>query len=305
MNKILFLSGPTATGKTGLAIDLACEMIKKKNITCEIVNFDSMLFYKELSIGTARPSIHEQKGIPHHLVGIVSIRHSFNAFEFSRLAKEVIEKIFTEGKTPLLVGGSGFYLRALVKGMITSSPIPVTIKQSIYDQYVSQGIETFCEYLEKHDPESLKELHTNDHYRIIRAVEYHRTTGKKISQEKMMIDKENPYDFSINQHPDWVPLHLHIDIPKDKHLEIISQRVEQMLEAGMIEEVEQLLGDRTNLDVPGPSSCRLQGGCLLSHRNVTQRGTQGTNDYFHKTIGQSTTHFFQKNHTQNSIPRLI
>jgi len=227
MKKIVILSGPTATGKTSWAIKIA------KKFDAEVVNFDSLLFYKELTIGTAKPTAAEQDNVPHHLVDIRSIREPINAADFTLIAAPVIESIHRRNKLVLLVGGSGFYLQALVEGMWRSPTTPAEIESKSDALFADQGITPFLEVLEKHDRESFHRLHANDYYRVRRAVEHYWATGTAFSSAKDAFSPVAP--------PDWDLLHLHLDLPKEDHHALLVKRTELMLEQGLIQEVEGLL----------------------------------------------------------------
>ncbi|MBY0516851.1 MAG: tRNA (adenosine(37)-N6)-dimethylallyltransferase MiaA [Bacteriovoracaceae bacterium] len=227
MKKVIILSGPTASGKTSGAITLA------QKLQGEVVNFDSLLFYKELNIGTAKPTVEERKDIPHHLIDIKSISNPINAADFSALAKPVINEIHSRNKIPILTGGSGFYLQALVEGMWNSPTTPQEITERSDSLYSSEGIAPFIKVLSKEDRESFLRLHENDHYRIRRAVEHFWTHGTPFSIAKMAFTPIPP--------PEWALLHLYLDIPKEDHHKIIIQRTEEMIQRGLIDEVKHLL----------------------------------------------------------------
>jgi tRNA dimethylallyltransferase len=227
MSKVLVLSGPTATGKTGKAIQLA------QKFDLEIINFDSLLFYRELSIGTAKPSKTEQANVPHHLIDVCSISEPMNAADFAKMAAPIIEEIHQRKKNVLLVGGSGFYLQALLEGMWDSPTTPLEISQRSDELYVKEGIAPFLEALEKNDRESFHRLHANDHYRIRRAVEHFWAHHTPFSLQRNV--------FSPHQPPNWKVLHLHLDLPKEDHLKIIEERTHLMVKNGLINEVKSLL----------------------------------------------------------------
>jgi tRNA dimethylallyltransferase len=229
MKKIIIISGPTATGKSSLAIELA------QTINAEIVNFDSLLFYKELNIGTAKPSRVELLTTPHHLIDISSISSPLNAADFARQAQNIITSIHQNGLPVILVGGSGFYLQALVAGMWASSTVPLEVTQKSNLLYASEGIAPFRKILELEDPENFNRLHMNDHYRIRRAVEHFWTHAQPFSQSKEYFDQHKAITY------EWDMLHCYLDIPKEDHLHIIEKRTHKMIQDGLVHEVEQLL----------------------------------------------------------------
>lgn len=233
-NKLIIVSGATASGKTSISIDIAAKLPNSA-----VVNFDSLLFYKEISIGTAKPSLDERKCVPHYMIDIASISSPMNAADFIKMAQEQIEELFSEGKTVVLVGGSAFYLRALLKGMYESASPSDEIKNKIEKLFQDNGINAIAEYLKAHDPESLNNYHMNDHYRLMRAAIHFESTGTKISEQKQTLDQKNPYDLSTIIHP-WDILHLYLEIPKDKHFEIITARTKKMFKDGLMEEIEGL-----------------------------------------------------------------
>ncbi|MEE3079192.1 MAG: tRNA (adenosine(37)-N6)-dimethylallyltransferase MiaA [Bdellovibrionota bacterium] len=236
--KAIIISGATCTGKTDASIMIAKEL---NNHKFEIINFDSLLFYKEVNIGTAKPSSAELKAVKHHLININSIANEVNANIFIEQATEKLYEIAENEVTPILVGGSTFYLRALMKGMYESETITDEVKSFFKEIYDSKGISEIIEYLKVNDPESLKNLHKNDHYRLIRAAEHFKQTGQKISKQKEMFDAENPYDFSKHIHTNFDFLHLSMTIEKEQHWKLMEKRASKMIQSGLIEEVKTLL----------------------------------------------------------------
>jgi len=237
-NPLIIISGPTASGKTALSLFLAREFRNKFNKEVCIVNFDSLLFYKELNIGTAKPSLNELSEIQHKLVNIRSIKEPINSFEFVALALEEIHKAHLIGKIVFLVGGSGFYLRALFTDMYESRTPSPEIKNNLNERLKNEGIEPFLKILKDNDPESFKSLHRNDHYRIIRAVEHFLSTGTPISEQKQKSEKKNPYLLSST---DMSLFHCFLNPAKELHLKIIEDRTIKMLNEGLIEEVKNIL----------------------------------------------------------------
>lgn len=226
MKKVVLLTGPTASGKTSHSVSLA------HAIGGEIVNFDSLLFYRELTIGSAKPTVEERRGIPHHMVDVRSISEPMNASQFAIEAAPVIDEILGRKKPVILVGGSGFYARALLKGMYHSPTTPAEIRQRSDELYEKEGITPFRALLKEHDPENYRRLHENDHYRIRRAVAHWWTSGTPFSSEKESFTPSAS---------DWQVLNVHLDLPKDEHWKIIQARTEKMVEQGLIQEVQDLL----------------------------------------------------------------
>lgn len=238
---IIIISGPTASGKTSTSIRVAQYIQEKLNKTAAIINFDSLLFYKELSIGTAKPTEIEKQGIEHHMIDIRSITAPLNAADYCKAVIPLISKLQSEKKVIILVGGSGFYLRALIKGMYDSPKIDPLLQENIQLEYVQKGIGFIRDFLETYDLQSFKNLHENDHYRNIRAYEYYKSQNSPLSLEKEKINKQKPYDFSLTKFPDWNILHFYLDIERGLHQEIIKERTEQMIRDGLIKEVQETL----------------------------------------------------------------
>jgi len=233
--KVIIVSGPTATGKTDISIELA------RQFGGEVVNFDSLLLYKEITIGTAKPTPLEQGEIPHHMINVASISHPMNAAAYAKMALPIINQLLKNKKLVYLVGGSGFYLQALLQGMYDSPTTPKEISDRSDKLYQELGISPFLEILAQHDPATLNLYHANDHYRVRRAVEHFWNTASPLSEARSKKDEENQSRKQSNVHG-WDVLHLHLDVPKDEHSEIIKNRTKKMLHSGLIREVQDLLG---------------------------------------------------------------
>jgi tRNA dimethylallyltransferase len=164
-----------------------------------------------------------------------------NASQFIIEAKKIISGLHKNGHIPILVGGSGFYLRALIKGMYQCPSPSEQIVQANKELFEKEGIAPFLLQLKKIDPQSYSRLHPNDYYRIIRAIEFYQATNKPISEEKERLDSKDPYDFSKSQNLDWDIFHNYLDLPKDDHQLVIEKRTQKMIKDGLIEEVESLL----------------------------------------------------------------
>ncbi len=232
--KVIIISGPTASGKTDLAVELA------RKYGGEVVNFDSLLLYKEINIGTAKPTLEEQSSVPHHMLNVRSITDPMNAADYARQALPLIEKLLADKKLVYLVGGSGFYLQALLKGMYESETTPKEITLRSDELYEKSGIFPFLDILKENDPASLERYHSNDHYRVRRAVEHWWTTGNSLSSARVNKDQANENLNKPTIH-DWDLLHIYLDLPKEEHLKIIENRTDRMLASGLIEEIKSLL----------------------------------------------------------------
>lgn len=231
MKDVIIVSGPTATGKTKTSIEIA------KLKSYEVVNFDSLVFYHEITIGTAKPTQEEMQNIPHHLVGTHSITSPLNAADFQKEAVQIINDIHKRGVGVVLVGGSGFYLQTLLKGMYKGGSTPSEVTERSNKLYQESGIEPFRNILKESDIENFERYHENDHYRIRRAVEFFWTTGKPFSNERNKMDSYMGPAEKYN----WDIKHIHLDIDKDVHFEIIQKRTRSMIELGLIEEVKSLI----------------------------------------------------------------
>jgi tRNA dimethylallyltransferase len=242
--KVVIVSGPTASGKTNISIELA------RKFGGEIVNFDSLLLYKEITIGTAKPTINERGEIPHHMIDVASIAQPMNAAAYAKMALPVIHEIHARNKLVYLVGGSGFYLQALVQGMYDSPTTPPEILEKSENLYLAEGIRPFLDILQKEDLATYKRYHENDHYRVRRAVEHFWHTGIPLSLERERKDKENESREQSNVHG-WEILHIHLDVSKYEHIEIIKNRTIRMMKDGLIQEVKALTSQGfTGLEKP-------------------------------------------------------
>ncbi len=239
--KMFVVIGPTATFKTKTAIDIASFLKEKTNTSCEIINFDSLVFYKELSIGTAKPSSIEQGMVAHHMIDVASITSPITANDFASEANTIANNLHQTNRVPICVGGSGFYIRAMIKGMFETPKTSPDVQKKIEENFNLYGIEFFREILKENDFLSYQNLHCNDHYRIMRAVEFFWLTGRPISKEKENAKNNNANDLTTNDICGRENILIYLDLPKDEHLKIIDQRTKKMIDDGLITEVEGLL----------------------------------------------------------------
>ena len=219
-SKIILISGPTASGKSSFAVDLA------KKINGEIINADSMQVYKEFKILTARPTIKEQKKIKHHLFGFLSIKRKFSTGQWLKLANKKIKELQKRNKTPILVGGTGLYFQALTEGLVKIPKISIKKRKDIISHQKKLGQVSFYKKLIKLDPKINQIVNPNDIQRSIRAYEVKYFTGKSLvdwyKDTKSLFLKDN-----------FVKLYL--DCPKDLLLKRIIIRANKMLLNGILE----------------------------------------------------------------------
>lgn len=241
MRDVITFFGPTASGKTGLAIAMAKAILQELSRSVSIINFDSLLFYKGLDIGTAKPTLQERQGVPHYMIDVADPKDPLNAADYCHQALELINKL-PDNEVIFLVGGSGFYLRALIKGMFEEDQLDRAMQSKAQEYLETHGPELLWQRLKECDPESATLLHPNDHYRVTRAYDYFLMTGRPISTQRRKLQEQGPYDFTQTIHTDWRCLHLYLDLEKDKHLEIIQKRTWSMLEKGILQEVNDLMG---------------------------------------------------------------
>ncbi len=230
----LILSGPTASGKSSLALELAARM------GAEIVAMDSMTLYRGMDIGTAKPSQREREGIRHHLIDVLDPWESGNVAWWRSRAEECCADIQKRGKTPLLVGGTPFYLKAVMLGLFDSPPVDAELRQQLEEEARRDGPETFHTRLAAVDPIAAGRLHPNDVRRTVRAMEVWKLTGKPISAWQQQ-DWWGESKLPENTTTDGVPRCLVLEISREELYARINRRVEKMFEQGWIDEVRQLL----------------------------------------------------------------
>lgn len=223
---LVVLTGPTAVGKTKASIELA------KSIGGEIISADSMQVYRYMDIGSAKISKEEMEGIPHYLVDVLDPREDFHVVKFQEMAKDAMEKIYSHGHIPILVGGTGFYIQALVYDIdFTNNDEDTSIRQKLEAFADQEGPAALHERLRKVDPKSAELIHANNKKRVIRALEFFEQTGKPISEHNETEKaKESPYDFRYFVLTD----------DRQRLYNRIDQRVDLMIEKGLVEEVKGL-----------------------------------------------------------------
>ena len=228
MAKLIVIGGPTATGKTRLGVALA------HRLNGEVVSADSMQVYRDMAIGTARPTPEEMEGIPHHMLAVADPKESYSVARYVQQATACVEDILRRGKQPILVGGTGLYIDALCRGRTFSDHQPETgTRTRLQDRVTREGLPILWRELEQVDPESAARLHPNDQKRILRALEVWYDTGKTISQHNRETQALPPrYQTAtlLLTYRDRQDLYARID-----------QRVDQMMARGLAGEVRALL----------------------------------------------------------------
>lgn len=224
MERLLIICGATATGKTGLAVDCALKL------NSEVISADSQLVYKGLDIGTAKPTKEEMRGIKHHLIDVVDPRENFSVCDYCERALPIVERLLAENKTPIICGGTGFYINSVLYDLSYGNAAADLSVREKYEKFLNRyGKHALYEKLREVDPESCEKLHINDTKRVIRALEIFETSGSKKSMQKDNL--KSRYDYTA----------IAIDYPREELYARISERVDKMFADGLVEEVKKLL----------------------------------------------------------------
>ncbi|XPS84289.1 MiaA: tRNA delta(2)-isopentenylpyrophosphate transferase [Desulfosarcina variabilis str. Montpellier] len=224
--KIVIICGPTGAGKTGFAIDLA------RRFGAEIIGADSMQIYRYMDIGTAKPTASEQAAAVHHLIDVVDPDEDFDAAAYATMATTIIKKVIARGNIPLVVGGTGFYIKALLYGLFERGGADETIREQLNQRAETEGSAALHRQLTRIDPASAARIHVNDTYRIVRALEVHAVTGEPLS----VFQKRHGFC-----EPRFDALEIGLAWPRPVLYDRINRRVDAMMDQGFLEEVRQLL----------------------------------------------------------------
>lgn len=271
--KVISVTGPTCTGKSSLAISLA------EKFNGEIVNCDSMQVYKYFDIGTAKPDHVMREKIPHHLIDFVEPQEEFNAARFQEHAAAAIEGILKRGKQPILVGGTGLYLRALIYGLF-EAPKDTGLRKRLQDQYSDNPLQ-FYDTFKKIDPDYAMRISFKDKLRMVRAMEIFLLTNKKVSElEKDHGFKEPRYDI----------LKIGLKNERDELYERINRRVDEMFAQGWIREVQEILSVGTSETVKPFSSIGYREILLYLNNSISHEDMI-------KDIKQHTRHYAKRQFT--------
>ena len=268
--KVLVVCGPTASGQTALAVQCA------KRLQTEIISADSMLVYRGLDIGTAKPSMQERDGVIHHMIDVVDPKDSFSVSDYELQALPIVERLLAQGKTPVICGGTGFYINALLyKSQFGNVGANDEIRAKYERLQEEHGKEYVHAILMEKDPESAKKLHFNDVKRVIRALEIYDLTGKPKSEQ---CDLPIPrFDFvAVSVSHDRQTLYNRINL-----------RVDQMYENGLLQEVQALLDSGVDMDM----QC-MQG---IGYKEIVDGAKQGlTNEEIKELIKKNTRNYAKR-----------
>ncbi len=219
---LLVIAGPTAVGKTALCVELA------KQLKTEIISADSRQFYRELSIGTAKPSLEEQGGIKHHFIDSHSIQEYFSPGDFEREVLILLEELFQQHEVVILTGGSGLYIKALLEGLDEMPEVDLALREQLNQQLLTEGIAPLRKQLQDLDPEYAAQVDAQNPQRIVRALEVCLSTGKPYSDFRKKQSVERPFH----------AIKICLDRPREELYARIDQRMDMMLAQGLVEEAK-------------------------------------------------------------------
>ena len=285
MNNLICIAGPTASGKTALSIALA------KELDAEIVSCDSMQVYRRMDIGTAKPTLEERAGIPHHMLDVAEPDEDFSVSRYCRTATPIVDDILSRGKTAIVVGGTGLYMDSLIKGN-DFAPFPSTGMREMLE---AKPIEEVFAQLQSVDPEAAARLHLSDRKRIIRAMEVYLETGITISEHNRRTQLIPP-----RYTPVWFALE---DENRKDLYDRIDRRVDLMLEQGLLDEVRSILASGIS-----PKCTAMQAigykeftSALAGHTTVAEAAAQVQQSSRHYAKRQLT--WFRRNPTIHWLRR--
>jgi tRNA dimethylallyltransferase len=225
--KVIVICGPTGIGKTSVGIDLA------QTFGGEIISADSMQIYRYMDIGTAKPNAEELATVPHHMIDIIDPDEDFDAVQFSDRARPMILEIESRSRIPIVVGGTGFYIKSLLHGLFQSKAVDPKIRSRLKKEAAEIGGSYLYDRLKQMDPDTANRLHPNDSYRVIRALETIESTGRSLS------DYHQNHGFADNP---FNGLKIGLQMDRRKLYRRIDRRVDAMVEAGFVDEIKKLLG---------------------------------------------------------------
>ena len=253
---MIILTGPTAVGKSALSVELA------KKINGAVISADSMQVYRHMDIGSAKITPEEMQGVTHYMIDELEPDEEFHVVRFVTMAKEYLKEIYADGKIPIIAGGTGFYIQALLYDIdFTEQQCDETYRRQLEDLAREHGAEYLHGILREVDPASAEAIHANNIKRVIRALEFYHLSGKKISEHnETERQKQSPYNFAYFVLTD----------ERAKLYERIDRRVDAMIEAGLVEEVKKLKSKGCSREMVSMQGlgykeilAYLDGGCTL------------------------------------------
>ena len=235
--KLLVIAGPTAVGKTAIAIEVA------KTLGTEIISADSRQCYRGMSIGTAQPSTEERATVPHHFVDCYEVQEALSAADFERYALDQLNQIFSKSQYAVVCGGTGLYIKALCEGLDDMPAIDAIISQMVSDRYAAEGMDWLREELRQKDPEFAAMGEMENPARMLRALAFKLSVGKSIVQYRTAVKKDRPFEI----------INIGLELPREQLYERINQRVDIMMQQGLLQEAQQLYPQRNlkNLQTVG------------------------------------------------------
>lgn len=271
----LFLTGPTASGKSAVGIELA------RRLDGEILSLDSMALYRGMDIGTAKPSAEERAAAPHHLIDILAPHETFSLAQYVTAAQQFVSEILARGKRPIFVGGTPLYLKALLRGMFSGPEADWPLRERLMAEAASHGPEWLHAQVAAVDPHSACKLHPQDTKRLVRVLEVYEKTGRAISELQSQFDRPVPRE----------QCHVYVlDWPREELYTRINCRVEAMFAAGLVDEVRGLLDAIPSPVSPSPPAPlpRGESGENVESLSHTARQALGYREVIEHLAGQHT-----------------
>lgn len=222
--KLIVVAGPTAVGKTAVAIDIA------RHFGASIVSADSRQIFREMTIGTAKPSVTERAGIPHYFIDSHSVGEDYDAARYATDALEVIEDLFAKHDFAILTGGSGLYIKGVCEGFDDMPEVPDELRRRLMEHYERKGIGWLQQQLQEQDPDAFARLDQKNPHRLIRALEVKMHSGESILSYRRSIKKEHAFDI----------VKIGLDLPREELYQRIDQRMDRMIEQGLVDEARAL-----------------------------------------------------------------
>jgi len=229
IKKLIVIAGPTAVGKTAVAIEVA------KKLQTEIISADSRQFYREMTIGTAKPSVEELTQVKHNFINSHSITENFSVGDFEREGLTLLEDIFQTHDTAILVGGSGLYIKAICEGFDELPPASAQLREKLNKEFEEKGIAYLQEKLRDADPVYYQQVDLNNPQRLIRALEVTEASGKPFSSYRKSVINKRPFEC----------IKIGLNLPREILYQRINDRVDDMIKQGLLDEVRSLLPYRT------------------------------------------------------------